>query len=86
MARYVEEVRRRSADDEEVPGAVQFGAEPETKTNPQKQGRTPMAATKKVATKKAAAKKPAAKTTAVKKAAKKAAKKATKKATKKAAK
>jgi len=83
MARYVEEVRRRNADDEVAPGAVPSGTETETKTNKQKQGRIPMAATKKAATKKAAAKKPAAKKTAVKKVV---AKKAVKKAAKKAAK
>jgi GTP-binding protein len=88
MARYVEEVRRRSADEEPASGAVQFvyAAEPESEIKQHKQGRTPMAATKKAATKKAAAKKPAAKKTAVKTAVKKVAKKAAKKATKKAAK
>jgi GTP-binding protein len=89
MARYVEEVRRRSAGEEAAPGAVGFATEPATETMQQKQGRVPMAATKKVATKKAgakkaatkkaAAKKPAAKKTAVKKVAKKAVKKTAKK-------
>ncbi len=82
MARYVEEVRRRNADGEAVSEAVVVDAEAETKTNKQKKGRIPMAATKKAATKKAAAKKPAAKKTA-KKATKKVAKKAAKKAAKK---
>jgi GTP-binding protein len=88
MARYVEEVRRRSADVEVVVGAVPVGTKPKAKAKKQTKGRIPMAATKKVATKKAAAKKPAAKKTAVKKVvAKKAVKKAAKKtATKKAAK
>jgi len=84
MARYVEEVRRRSAGGEEVTGAVLAMAEPETKTNKKTKGRIPMAATKKAATKKAAAKKPVAKK-AVKKAVKKVAKKAVKKVAKKAA-
>lgn len=84
MARYVEEVRHRSAGGEEVTGAVLATAEPETKTNKKTKGRIPMAATKKAATKKAAAKKPVAKK-AVKKAVKKVAKKAVKKVAKKAA-
>jgi GTP-binding protein len=87
MARYVDEVRRHLAG-EEVAGTAKLDAEPETKTNKPKQGRIPMAATKKAATKKAAAKKaPAKKAPAKKAAAKKVAKKAVKKAApKKAAK
>jgi GTPase involved in cell partitioning and DNA repair len=91
MARYVDEVRRQLAGDE-VAGTAKLDVEPETKTNKPKQGRIPMAATKKAATKKAAAKKAPAKKTAVKKVAKKApakktaAKKVAKKAVKKAAK
>jgi len=84
MARYVEEVRRRSTGGEEVTGAVLDETEPETKSNKKTKGRIPMAATKKAATKKAAAKKPVAKK-AVKKVAKKAVKKVAKKAVKKAA-
>jgi len=85
MARYVEEVRRRTDDGEGVAGSVLIDAEPETKTNKQKKGRIkPMAATKKVATKKAAAKKPAVKKAAAKKTAVKAVK-AVKKVAKKAA-
>jgi len=84
MARYVEEVRRRSTGGEEVTGAVLDETEPETKSNKKTKGRIPMAATKKAATKKAAAKKPVAKK-AVKKAVKKVAKKAVKKVAKKAA-
>ena len=80
MARYVDEVRRQVAGDEQVAGAAMQDAEPETKTNKPTQGRIPMAATKKAATKKTAAKK------VVKKAAKKVAKKAAKKVVKKAAK
>jgi GTP-binding protein len=86
MAHYVEEVRRRVADGEEVTGAALIETAPETKTNKQTKGRIPMAATKKAATKKAAAKKPAAKKTAVKKVAKKAAKPAKKAVAKKAVK
>jgi GTPase len=93
MARYVEEVRRHSADVEVAVGSVPVKTKPTTKAKKQTKGRIPMAATKKAATKKAAAKKPAAKKTAVKKVvAKKAAKKvavkktAAKKTAKKAAK
>jgi GTPase len=71
MARYVEEVRRRSADVEVVVGSVPVETKPKTRAKKQTKGRIPMAATKKAATKKAAAKKPAAKKTAVKKVAKK---------------
>jgi GTP-binding protein len=80
MARYVEEVRRKTAGGEGVSVAGLSEPEPETKTNKQTKGRIPMAATKKAATKKAAAKKPAAKKSAVKavKAVKKVAKKAAK--------
>jgi GTP-binding protein len=85
MARYVEEVRRRNTGDVRAAGSEEVTAEPETKTNKQKKGRIPMAATKKAA-KKAAVKKPAAKKTAVKKVAKKAVKKVAKKAAKKATK
>jgi GTP-binding protein len=74
MARYVEEVRRQTADGDAVVGAGLVKAAPKAKTNKQTKGRIPMAATKKAATKKAAAKKPAAKKTATKKVAKKAAK------------
>lgn len=81
MARYVEEVRRRTSAGEDVTGPQLFEAAPETKavTKPKKEkGRIPMAVKK-------AAKKTAKK--AVKKAApKKAAKKATKKVAKKTAK
>jgi GTP-binding protein len=91
MARYVDEVRRHAADDVVSAGAVMQLAAPETKTKKSKQGRIPMAATKKAATKKAAAKKApakkaAAKKVVAKKAVKKAVKKVAKKATKKAAK
>jgi GTPase len=86
MARYVEEVRRRTTDGDEVFGAVLGETEPKIKTNKPTKGRIPMAATKKAATKKTAAKKPAAKKTAVKKVAKKVAKKAAKPAKKAAAK
>jgi GTP-binding protein len=85
MARYVDEVRRRTAGDDEVSRSAMQDVEPETKTNKPKKGRIPMAATKKAA-KKAAVKKPAAKKTAVKKVAKKAVKKVAKKAAKKASK
>jgi len=83
MARYVEEVRRRSAGEEAV-GFAPVEAKQLPKVKKQTKGRIPMAATKKAATKKAAAKKPVAKK-AVKKVAKKAVKKVAKKAVKKAA-
>ena len=67
MARYVEEVRRHSADVEVAVGSVPVVTKPTTKAKKQTKGRIPMAATKKAATKKAAAKKTAVKKVAAKK-------------------
>ena len=91
MARYVEEVRRQNADDEEVAGCrAGCGGAGDQNEKPKKGRIIPMAATKKAATKKAAAKKTGCqedrREEGCKKAVKKAVKKVAKKAAKKAAK